>query len=377
MADPILLRQGHFTISVAAPANDARWIEEFFGDSYAATGNEAALTSVGLASEERPPAGDVPIGDRLAFALDSGPIRLPAYRSSAHERLVEPDTGIAYEVSNDGARVTVRYGDCPPQAQHGGQSPNRLTARVRLMRVVREYFHNSSLHAGGLVLHAAAVVHDGRAIAIAGRKGAGKTTMLLRLLRDANASFLSNDRVLVTGDLAPQAQAIPTVVSLRDGTLGLLPLLATRLSQAGDFRSHQAERRAAGPSPPVRTAEGIRLDAHQLCEALGCPMTPIAPLGAVVVIDEALPAGNPRRLKPDEAVPLLATALLGSRTGVYTSEVFLHPTHLSHLSHLAHPTHLAHPSHLAHLVPCFLITRLDPDAGAVERLLAVCAHACA
>jgi hypothetical protein len=209
------------------------------------------------------------------------------------------------------------------------------------MRVVREYFHNASLHAGGLVLHAAAVVHDGRAIAIAGRKGAGKTTTLLRLLREANASFLSNDRVLVTGDLTAQAQAIPTVVSLRDGTLGLLPDLATRLSQAGDFRSHQAERRDAGPLPPVRTAEGIRLDAHQLCEALGCPMTPTAPLGAVVVIDETLPPGVPRRLEPDEAVPVLATALLGSRAGVHASEVFVHPAHLAHPTHLAH---LAHPS---------------------------------
>ena len=139
MADPILLGQGHLTISVAAPADDARWIEEFFGDSYAATGNEPALVSVRLAAGERAPAGGVPIGDRLVFALDSGPIRLPAYRSSAHERLVEPDTGIAYEVSNDGGRVTVRYGDSPPQMRHGGQSPNRLTARVRLMRVVREY----------------------------------------------------------------------------------------------------------------------------------------------------------------------------------------------------------------------------------------------
>src|SRR5678815_3418093 len=98
MADSILLRQGHLTISVAAP-DDVRWIEEFFGNSYAATGNEAALTCVRLASEERAPAGDVPAGDRLAFALDSGPIRLPAYRSSAQERLVEPDIGIAYEVS--------------------------------------------------------------------------------------------------------------------------------------------------------------------------------------------------------------------------------------------------------------------------------------
>jgi hypothetical protein len=28
-------------------------------------------------------------------------------------------------------------------------------------------------------------------------------------------------------------------------------------------------------------------------------------------------------------------------------------------------------------MPCFLAGRLDADAGAVERLLAVCAHACA
>ena len=72
----------------------------------------------------------------------------------------------------------------------------------------------------------------------------------------------------------------------------------------------------------MRAGEGIRLDAHQLCEALGCPIAPTAPLGAVIVIDETLPAGNPRRLEPDEAIAVLATALLGSRAGVYASEVF-------------------------------------------------------
>ena len=374
MSDRILLRQGSLTISVAAPADDARWIKEFFGDSYAAAGNEAPLADVRLASQERGPTGNVRIGDRLAFALDSGPIRLPAFETDpAIERLLEPDTAIAYDVSADRSSIVVRY------------AGNRPTARVRLMRVVREYFHNASLQAGGFVLHAAAVVHDGRAIAIAGRKGAGKTTMLLRLLRDADASFLSNDRVLVSGGLT-QAQSMPTVVSLRDATLGLLPDVATRLSHAGDFRSHQAERRAAGPMAPVRAGEGIRLDAHQLCEAVGRPMIPAAPLGAVITIDETGPAGQLRRLEPDEAVPVLAAALLGSRTGVYASEVFVHlsrpshPSHLAHPAHLAHLAHLAHPAHLAHLahnVPCFLTSRLDADAGAVERLLTVCAHACA
>ena len=379
MAERILLQQGDLTISVVAPADDLRWIGEFFGESYTALGDAEPVVEVRLSCDDQAPEGGAPLGDRLAFALDSGPIWLPSFvgpnfSSADLERLLEADTGIAYDVSTDRSRVVVRY------------SGNRPAARVRLMRVVREYFHNASLQAGGIVLHAAAVVHDGRAIAIAGRKGAGKTTMLLRLLRDAETSFLSNDRVLVTGDLTPLAQSIPTVVSLRDGTLAWLPDIASRVSDVGDFRSHHAERLAAGSQPPVRAGGGIRLDARQLCDAVGRPMTPSAPLGAVIVIDEAQPVGTPHRLEPAEAAPVLASALLGSRSGVHASQVFWrlphpshlsHPSHPSHPSHLSHPSHPSHPSHLSHLVPVLVASRLSVEPDAVDRLLSVCAHACA
>jgi hypothetical protein len=50
----------------------------------------------------------------------------------------------------------------------------------------------ASLSRGHEALHAGCVVNDGNAVAIAGASGAGKTTMLLELLR-AGARFLSDD----------------------------------------------------------------------------------------------------------------------------------------------------------------------------------------
>ena len=69
------------------------------------------------------------------------------------------------------------------------------TARVALMRVVREYAMLYATQAGWLILHAAAVCVGGDAFVIAGPKRAGKTTLLLHALRNEQGAYVSNDRV--------------------------------------------------------------------------------------------------------------------------------------------------------------------------------------
>ena len=51
-------------------------------------------------------------------------------------------------------------------------------------------------HRGRVVLHAAAVCRDGRAVVVAGAKGAGKTTTMLAALRDKRWSYFSGDKVV-------------------------------------------------------------------------------------------------------------------------------------------------------------------------------------
>jgi hypothetical protein len=151
-------------------------------------------------------AGLAPEGETstpVAFTFDSEPVRLRAEATDRGVRLFELDAGVVFDVVCDAREVTVRY------------AGSRLSARVRFMRVIREYFHNHALHSGRLLLHAAAVVHKGRALAIAGRKGAGKTTAMLRLLERDDTAFLSNDRVLVDVSQAPLARGVPTVVAHR------------------------------------------------------------------------------------------------------------------------------------------------------------------
>ena len=169
---------------------------------------------------------------------------------------------------------------------------SRLSARVRFMRVIREYFHNHALDRGRLLLHAAGVVQKGRAIAIAGRKNAGKTTAMLRLLERDDTAFLSNDRVLVDVEPGPSCPWRAYGRGLRDGTLRLIPHIASAVRLAGDFREDANERSARGPAPAVVTAGVVRLSPRQLCDAVNRPMVHAAPLAAVLFVDRRLAAGS-------------------------------------------------------------------------------------
>ena len=56
---------------------------------------------------------------------------------------------------------------------------------------------NALQQRGWLICHAAAVEHDGRAIALAGFSGGGKSTAMLHLMADARWNFVSNDRLFL------------------------------------------------------------------------------------------------------------------------------------------------------------------------------------
>lgn len=76
---------------------------------------------------------------------------------------------------------------------------DEIVARIPV-RLVREVGLRESQNAGGCFIHAGAVVKSFGGILVVGASGAGKTTTLLRLLRDVDAQFVANDRGVVSAN---------------------------------------------------------------------------------------------------------------------------------------------------------------------------------
>jgi hypothetical protein len=153
--------------------------------------------------------------------------------------------------------------------------------RTPLMRVVRELAMNRCAIRSQLVLHAAAARASDRAIVIAGKTNAGKTTLLTYLLAHPVLRYLANDRVVVdlSGDPG-LVRGMPSVVTLRRGTLARFPQLRQQLRVRGyDLRltpDEVAHRSAA----PRRFRDGrYGLSPRQFCALLGTQPVPTTRAG--------------------------------------------------------------------------------------------------
>jgi len=88
-----------------------------------------------------------------------------------------------------------------------------------------------------LICHAAALVHRGRALAIAAFSGGGKSTLMLHMLETPETRFLSNDRLFIkSDDSGTQAAGIPKLPRINPGTIAhnprLKPLLPAQRHEA-------------------------------------------------------------------------------------------------------------------------------------------------
>jgi hypothetical protein len=73
---------------------------------------------------------------------------------------------------------------------------NNLSSFVS--QIIKNIFLESAKEDGHIVLHAGAFEYNGKAFAICGDKGAGKTTFLLNsLIADKTTTYISNDRILL------------------------------------------------------------------------------------------------------------------------------------------------------------------------------------
>ena len=133
-------------------------------------------------------------------------------------------------------------------------------------------------------LHAASVEHRGRALLIAGPKGAGKTTLSFHLMRSHRCHLIANDRSFAGCEAAaPAVSGMPTVIRIRPPTLARFPELRNGVPPvARPYLYNLAELDTASRSEESPDAVDFMLAPNQLAARLGAGTRAAAPLGAIV-----------------------------------------------------------------------------------------------
>ncbi|MBW4579570.1 MAG: hypothetical protein KME42_08370 [Tildeniella nuda ZEHNDER 1965/U140] len=75
--------------------------------------------------------------------------------------------------------------------------PTQDSLRVPVLRIVEDLLSNAIQRREGVIIHASGVVANGQAVIAIGNKGAGKTSILCRLLHSFNVAKLANDNVCI------------------------------------------------------------------------------------------------------------------------------------------------------------------------------------
>ncbi|MEU7041492.1 hypothetical protein AB0A77_10585 [Streptomyces varsoviensis] len=223
----------------------------------------------------------------------------------------QPAQRLAYHVSPDGRRAAVFGQETEPVA-------------LAAARLARELVRAQLLREGWVLLHASAVVREGRALLTVGAKGAGKSTVALTLARQG-WDLLANDRVFARPDKSGDVQLLPwpAAAALGFGLLDGLGLYDTvrALVLSGEQlhpTQHPQVSRAlsAGDRAPQwnekRNKElKCQFFPDQLVSWLGCTLTTHAT--AAAVLHPCVSAG-PIAPEAEEAAELRASDFFSAAT---------------------------------------------------------------
>jgi hypothetical protein len=297
------------------------WLDEFFASTFGreADGERAdcdlVLTldpkQVARIARETPTEEPGPID---TFTLDGRFERLALWSDTARMRLLHDTRAHAFVRLEPRARAI----EVVAERDH-------RHVRVLLMRIVRELGSLHALERGDVCLHAASAVQDGTAILIAGAKRAGKTTLLLDVIRRGGGAHLSSDRVMIdaAGD-APIAYGVPTIASVRDGSRAVLHGLASPPSQ---YRHYATLEECATDGHPIvePTSRTIPpMSPSQFRAWLGATAASDAPVSAIVFprIDEAVETLTLQALSPADAAERLRAVVFRSGREVSIPDAF-------------------------------------------------------
>ncbi|MES9904949.1 MAG: HprK-related kinase B [Sedimenticola sp.] len=90
----------------------------------------------------------------------------------------------------------------------------------QVINFINAEYMNWLQHRNWLICHAAALVHQGRGLGIAGFSGGGKSTLMLHLLEQPEVRYLTNDRLFIKPQgAATQAAGIPKLPRVNPGTI--------------------------------------------------------------------------------------------------------------------------------------------------------------
>jgi hypothetical protein len=296
---------GAARLDVETDAADAgRWLAEFLTPWIASrpAGSAAAVVRFDSSSDafaalqhER-----ASVTTRLlpCFALDRHVVTLPGWQDGDVVVAADDELGCGYRIRP--GRVDVVAPPASPRA------------RIGLLRVVRERLTSTRASIEASVdLHAAAFTVRGRAVIVSGPRGAGKTSVLCHALA-SGAGLIANDRVFVCIDDAGAmtAEGVPTLVSVRPGTLAAFPTLRLAADERPALR-HSAEHGSADVPPAGRD---FSLSPRQLAARLGAGCVARAPVSAIVfpeLVDDDS-AWAIEAVSENDVAPRLAACVYGS-----------------------------------------------------------------
>ena len=253
---------------------------------------------------------------RVCFAHDTRTMSLPAW--------AEGSGGIA--LADDERHCFLVVG--PRRVDLAGDPASRRW-RFTSMCVMQE-IAATRLRRTELDVHAAAVEAAGRAVLIVGRKGAGKTTVSLHLLRSGRCRAIANDRVFAgTAGGRSHVRGIPTAVKLHPPTIAQFPELLRGLPRVERPYLHSLAELAQASAAQASTVHvgdtgELALSPAQLVRQMNTEARDVAPLGAVVFpqIRADIESWSVERLTPSEVGAEIWANLYGSACGLRAPTLF-------------------------------------------------------
>ena len=211
----VVLRAQDFVVDVRLPAElDISWLTDFLYPQFQRDDDAVADCTISLVADLQR-FDDLYALDAVVenielpgFLLDGHTVDLPQWNSPSRDTAVfERQVGAFYLLSENGEQIEIVSKRFHPWL------------RARIIRVLRELLMAHLRTTGWFVLHAAAALIDGGAVAVAGPKNSGKTHLMIRLIEEFSARPIAFDRlaVLARNDEI-SGQGLPTMVSVKSHT---------------------------------------------------------------------------------------------------------------------------------------------------------------